>query len=374
MNINPFRKFKKIFQNFFKKFLQFLFFLIYGRITDVINPLSSEDISIKNINNECNYKIYFVKNGRLYTDRINDTAVILKNKVINGPSYQLRSKPNDPLSARNNASIENNVVFKKGTPRFKKKIKGKVLSLLSGGGANKNYFHWLFDVLPRISILENFDKKIVPDYLLTPCHDLQFQKESLSFLGFNDRKLLSSVKYRHIECDNLIVTDHPYNITGDSDVDHETIPIWISSWLKKKFLKFKKLGNYNPRIYIDRKSTEDTNFKRAIYNEDELKTFLKEHNFEIVKLEEKTFDEQISIFNSAELIIGLHGAGFANISFCKKNTKVIELRSKTTMKVIENIALKNELNYQAFECESINQTIGQSGIIKAPIEEIKKII
>ena len=59
MNINPFRKFKKIFQNFFKKFLQFLFFLIYGRITDVINPLSSEDISIKNINNECNYKIYY---------------------------------------------------------------------------------------------------------------------------------------------------------------------------------------------------------------------------------------------------------------------------------------------------------------------------
>ena len=44
------------------------------------------------------------------------------------------------------------------------------------------------------------------------------------------------------------------------------------------------------------------------------------------------------------------------------------------MKVIENIALKNELNYQAFECDSINQTIGQSGIIKAPIEEIKKII
>ena len=54
--------------------------------------------------------------------------------------------------------------------------------------------------------------------------------------------------------------------------------------------------------------------------------------------------------------------------------KKIELRSKTTMKVIENIALKNELNYQAFECDSINQTIGQSGIIKAPIGEIKKII
>ena len=107
------------------------------------------------------------------------------------------------------------------------------------------------------------------------------------------------------------------------------------------------MGNYNPRIYIDRKSTEDTNFKRAIYNEDELKTFLKEHNFEIVKLEEKTFDEQISIFNSAELIIGLHGAGFANISFCKKNTKVIELRPKKykSANVYQRISKVNKLRY-----------------------------
>ena len=30
-----------------------------------------------------------------------------------------------------------------------------MLSLLTGGGANKNYWHWLFDVLPRFKILEN---------------------------------------------------------------------------------------------------------------------------------------------------------------------------------------------------------------------------
>ena len=37
----------------------------------------------------------------------------------------------------------------------KKKIKGTVFSLLTGGGGNSNYWHWLFDVLPRINILEN---------------------------------------------------------------------------------------------------------------------------------------------------------------------------------------------------------------------------
>ena len=36
---------------------------------------------------------------------------------------------------------------------LKKKVDGNVLSLLTGGGGNENYWHWLFDVLPRIKIV-----------------------------------------------------------------------------------------------------------------------------------------------------------------------------------------------------------------------------
>ena len=45
---------------------------------------------------------------------------------------------------------ENNIVFKKGTPRKLTNLNGSVLSLLTGGGGNNNYWHWLFDVLRRI--------------------------------------------------------------------------------------------------------------------------------------------------------------------------------------------------------------------------------
>ena len=70
---------------------------------------------------------------------------------IEGPSYQLRKK-------NINSNIKNNVVFEKGTPRVLKKIKGKVLSLITGGGANDNYWHWLYDVLPRLKICEKVIK------------------------------------------------------------------------------------------------------------------------------------------------------------------------------------------------------------------------
>ena len=36
--------------------------------------------------------------------------------------------------------------------RIKKKIKGRVFSLVQGASGNKNYLHWVFDILPKIKI------------------------------------------------------------------------------------------------------------------------------------------------------------------------------------------------------------------------------
>ena len=38
--------------------------------------------------------------------------------------------------------------------------------------------------------------------------------------------------------------------------------------------------------------------------------------------------KQIYLFNSAKVILGPHGAGFANLSFCKPKTKVYEILTK----------------------------------------------
>ena len=41
-----------------------------------------------------------------------------------------------------------------GTPNFKKKINGNVLSLLSGGAARDNFTHWFTDVIPRVILFK----------------------------------------------------------------------------------------------------------------------------------------------------------------------------------------------------------------------------
>ena len=79
---------------------------------------------------------------------MSDTAVIKNNKLLSGPSFQFRNIKNEVI----NADPHTNLVMLNGTPRTKRKISGKVLSLLTGGGGNENYWHWMFDVLPRIGI------------------------------------------------------------------------------------------------------------------------------------------------------------------------------------------------------------------------------
>ena len=64
-----------------------------------------------------------------------------ENKILDEISYQ-QQKGNLNKSYTN-------VVLKKGTPRIKKNIKGRVLSLAQGASGHSNYSHWLFDILPK---------------------------------------------------------------------------------------------------------------------------------------------------------------------------------------------------------------------------------
>ena len=84
---------KKKLQKLFKKFSYGLFKLIYGSINGYqdIDKTPDSKVIISEINKDFRYKIYIVKNARLYTDTINDTAVIYDQKVIKEPSFQIRN-------------------------------------------------------------------------------------------------------------------------------------------------------------------------------------------------------------------------------------------------------------------------------------------
>ena len=365
---------KKFFQNIFKTITYSLFKIIYKKIEKISDEKNSNDIQIKNIikTENLKYQVYNIKNGRIYTDRISDTAVILKNEIVEKASFQFRV-----INSRvYNADIKQNIVFLKGTPRLQKKIKGNVLSLLTGGGGNKNYWHWLFDVIPRLALSDEIIKKNKIDFFLLPSNKTKFQKETLSLLGINEEKQLSSEKFRHLICDNLFVTSHPVLISADATEAIQNIPKWISNWLKQTFV-FKNDKKFFKKIYIDRSdSTSNVKHLRSIVNEEEVKNYLLSVGFKIVRLSEYSFKDQVLMFNAAETVVGLHGAGFANMVFSKPGTKIIELKQKSHLgKDLENLAKSNNLSFKALKFDLVGEeTATQFGHINVSINELKKNI
>ena len=345
--------------------------MIHGKIEGKILADEDQRIKIKRVIKErtLNYKVFFVENGRLYTDRVHDTAIILNNSIVEGPSHQLR-----PI---NNVSSEENIVFKKGTPRKKKSLNGTVLSLLTGGAGNDNYSHWLFDVLPRIGLCEEvFDISKV-DFFLLPNFKKKFQKETLLMLNIDEKKCLSSEEYRHIKTEKVIITDHPYCTTNNATSDITNIPKWISDWLKKKYLvDGSKNKKYSSKIYIDRSDSEsNTKHLRKILNEEDVVNLLKSRGFEKVILGKLNFKDQVELFNQAKVIVGLHGAGLANISFCKINTKIIEFKNDIDVLQYENLAKKNNLDYKSIISKPIKFNYqNQHGHIEVPLNKLKEIL
>ena len=121
---------KKNLQKIFKKISYGIFLTIYGKVDKIVEADKNQNVKIfkPNIEGFSKYKVYEVDSARLYTDRIYNTAIILENSIVKGPSFQLRN--------HNNSKIEDNIVLSIGTPRKLIKFDGKILSLLTGGGGN----------------------------------------------------------------------------------------------------------------------------------------------------------------------------------------------------------------------------------------------
>ena len=162
----------------YKKLISFFFKQIYGTIES--STINNNNIKIHKfkIDNK-KYQIFELINCRVYTNTIQDTAFIQNNKIIEKASFQIRNLIN--------SDIKNNVVYKIGTPRFIKKFESPILCLLTGGAGNNNYWHWMYDVLPRIAIIEKKFSLKKFKHIYVPDKKYLFQLDTLDILNIKKK-------------------------------------------------------------------------------------------------------------------------------------------------------------------------------------------
>jgi capsular polysaccharide biosynthesis protein len=337
------KKIKKLFQFYYKNFIKILFYIIYEKIYYKPNK-KIKDIKIEKVNkkyfNQKKYFIYSIKNGILYTDNVQNVAAISNNLIFGPASFQ----------HGNNRIItpKNNIVLKKGTPSIRKNFSGTVLSLVQGA-SGENYFHWLFDILPRIKIYSNnlplnLSLQKIDYFYFPPLKSSQI--DSLKLMGINKKKIINSKIYKHIKADKIIFISHPWYTKGKFHDQSFSMPSWIIKWIRLFFIKNKKKFNSSKKILIDR---SESAFKHCqIINKKEVNSFLIKRGFKAYKIGKYNFGKQIFMFWNAQCIIGAHGAAFSNLIFCKPKTKIIELKPfNHPGKNYKSISKINRLNYMS---------------------------
>jgi capsular polysaccharide biosynthesis protein len=314
------KKIKKFFQNVYKKIIEVIFQFIYGKIIynkeqilfnkKIVKKKSQDNLYYK----KKNYFTHEIDKGIIYTDYVENVAIIIDNNIYKGSSFQ---QINGKLLTPNF-----NSVLRKGTPRIKKKIRGTMLSLVQGA-SSLNYFHWLFDLLPKIYICsKNYNiSKINYFYLSEP---QTFQIKLLNFFKIKKNQIISSKKYRHVQADKIITVDHPWYKKGYFFDEFNHVPKWIVAWLRNNFLKRKKIFYSSKKIFIDRSDSKSNHSQ--IINKNQVINFLKKQNFKVYRIAKMNFFKQVYLFWNADFIISAHGAALANLVFCKHKTKIIEIK------------------------------------------------
>jgi hypothetical protein len=234
------------------------------------------------------------------------TAIIASNCLLSdlSPEFPLLS-PNSPKQ-----STQLHQLFT--SPNIPIQELEATIVVLSGL-CNNMYFHWLFDILPRLDLIDRSGVKrsSIDGFLVS--NSTSFQKETLSQLGIPASKILTPENYPHIQASQLIVPSFPGQ------------PAWMSlqacQWLRRQFLD--EYPKSSTRLYISRRETSN----RRIINEDEVMIFLDKLGFQSVVLESFTVQEQATLLSSATVVVAPHGGGLSNLVFCAPETIVIEIFS-----------------------------------------------
>jgi capsular polysaccharide biosynthesis protein len=134
---------------------------------------------------------------------------------------------------------------------------------------------------------------------------------------------------------------------------------WISEKLRHHF-DLETSDQPSLRAFISR---EKANFRR-IANQQEIEHQLRDLGFEFHILEHMKIKEQAELFAKSAIVAGPHGAGFTNLYFSTRETKVLELFPQNDIRP-HYWALSSALGleYDCRTCETRPANFGQSDLV-----------
>jgi capsular polysaccharide biosynthesis protein len=182
-------------------------------------------------------------------------------------------------------------------------------ALLLGAANSDNYYHWLFDSLPRWKMLQaagwlNYD------FVLLHSEPHNFQEETLDWLGVPAAKRLRCSKNLIHQFKRLVVPSMPFPL--------EEVPSWVCAWLRSLV---PRSATGPEKIFLSRRDGGG----RQLVNEAELEMALRNRGFVAIQPARMSVAEQARMLGSARCVVAPHGAALSNLVFAPPGALLLEL-------------------------------------------------
>lgn len=218
------------------------------------------------------------------------------------------------------------------------------------------YSHWIQSYLTRLEAIENYTEQTgrEPQVIIEE-NPPEWLIESLEFFGYGDKivywdpteeirvKNLVVPSVRRLECSN-----------NDDNINYKILSEQACKWLRAEadqLLEKKDDSKFADNVFISREDAD----RRQVGNRSEINDTLQSFEFEAYELTELTFPEQVELFSQAEKIVGVHGAGFANLVFAS-DCEIIEMIGDTFKPTYYIMAEILNLDYQMIRGKSISES------------------
>ena len=209
------------------------------------------------------------------------------------------------------------------TPREQKELES---GIFMSGLFSWNYYHFTYQVLPKLRMIDGLapdvpllvDNKVkkVPSFaaLLALCNK---QNRPLEYLEERVRYRVNNLYY--VSAQTYLEPNHKAGLPYPA-IRCRYRPSTLL-YLRETIIPEAKRMAYPKRVFIGRKYASG----RRTFNEEDCIACAKEFGFEVVYPEFMTLEEQVGLFNNADMIIGGSGAAFTNLVYCSEGVKVIVL-------------------------------------------------
>lgn len=201
------------------------------------------------------------------------------------------------------------------------------------GWACTNYYHFTFEILSRLMYVDGRDEyRNYPILVDAGALAIPQMKDMFDRVNRYRHPVITIGEYERVHVKNLVYVSRNFWMAPgmrkgiQEGAQDYLMSRSVADHIRSRILKESMQGQRDSdgrKIFLSRKNC---NVQRLV-NTDEIEQIFVDSGYRMVFPEELSFEEEVVLFNSADIIVGVTGAAFTNIVFCHKGARIGMIQS-----------------------------------------------